>query len=92
MRKKIGELVDSAFRVLIGLIMVLAPLGILGWQFYGFLRYGTWRSMSIIDAFKLLDYKWAYAPTDWIGLHRAFDWMPLSLAIILVCALLLFAD
>lgn len=82
----------SALKVLLVLTLILTPLGIIGWQSYGYLRYGTLWPMSIIDASKLMGSEWAYAPIDWVGLHRIFDWMPLSLAIILVCVLLLFAD
>lgn len=62
-------------------ILIVSPMGILGWQIYQFLRFDAWISVSVIDALVWCDNKWASNPKEWLGLHRIFDWTPLALAI-----------
>lgn len=57
----------------------LSGLSILGWQVYGYLRLEVWEPISVIDALRYANMKWATLPTDWIGLYRVVGWVPLSL-------------
>jgi hypothetical protein len=63
----------------IGILICCLPVPILGWQAYGYLRHGVWQPISTIDALRYMNMKWAISPTDWLGLYRFLDWMPLSL-------------
>jgi len=69
----------------------LVPIGIVGWQIYEYLRHDIWSSMSIVSALQWGGVKWASAPTDWVGLHRILEWMPLSLTFVVVGILILVA-
>ncbi len=72
----IGEIVHVFF----GIGPILVPIGIVGWQIYEYLRHDIWNSLSVVSALQWWGVKWANAPTDWVGLHRILDWIPLSLA------------
>ena len=64
------------------LITVVSFFGgfcILLWQVYGYLRQEVWQPVSTIDALRYVNMKWAIAPTDWLGLYRVLEWMPLAL-------------
>ena len=63
----------------IGIFFFTLPLPILGWQAYNYLRHGVWQPISLIDALRYANMKWAIAPTDWIGLYRFLDWIPLAM-------------
>ena len=68
--------------VVAALITVVSSFGgfcILLWQAYGYLRQEVWQPVSAIDALRYVNMKWAFAPTDWLGLYRILEWMPLSL-------------
>jgi len=68
---------------------LLTPLGILGWQVYGYLRYAVWNSLSVIDALRWLGSNWASStPTDWTGLYSILEWTPLSFGVLILGALL----
>lgn len=70
-------------------LWLLTPLGILGWQVYGYLRYAVWNSLSVIDALRWLGSSWASStPTDWTGLYSILEWTPLSVGILILGALL----
>ncbi len=58
-------------------LWILTPLGILGWQIYGYLRYAVWNSLSVIDSLRWLGSEWASNPTDWTGLYSVLEWTPL---------------
>ena len=77
MSGKRDELRDSIW---VGLMLawVFTPIGIVGWQIYGYLRFGFWQSLSVIDALRWTDIQWATAPTDWVGLYGVLEWLPLS--------------
>ena len=57
---------------------------ILIWQVYGYLRLESWRSLSTLDVLRSFEMKWAITPTDWLGLYRILEWMPLSLSLPIV--------
>lgn len=81
---EIKRKIDIFFIAIFFWLTALIPLGMVGWQVYGFLRNGTWISMSMLEPFKWLNVKWAYAPTDWVGLHSVLGWIPLSVGAFLV--------
>lgn len=54
------------------------PIGVVGWQVYGYLRFGFWQSISVIDALRWTGNQWAVAPTDWVGLYGVLELLPLS--------------
>jgi hypothetical protein len=58
---------------------ILATVGIIGWQIYSYLRLGEWQSLSIITALLWLNVDWARLPSDWAGVHKILDAIPLSL-------------
>jgi hypothetical protein len=70
---------------------ILLPVGLVGWQIYHYLRHDIWNSVSVVSALQWSGVKWAIAPTDWLGLHRILEWMPLSLAFVVIGILILFA-
>jgi hypothetical protein len=49
------------------------------WQIYEFLRFDVWYSVSLMDVLRTAEVRWATVPTDWFGLYRILEWMPLSL-------------
>jgi hypothetical protein len=59
-------------------LVMSVPL-ILAWQVLQYLRYGSWPSLSVIDALQWFNVHWANAPTGWWGLYRVLDWIPMSL-------------
>jgi hypothetical protein len=65
--------------VLIFGVGVLAAVGILGWQVYSYLKLGVWQPLSVVTALVWLNDPWARSPTDWLGVHKMLDEMPLSL-------------
>ena len=66
------------YLVAIFLLGCLAAAGILGWQIYGYLRYGTWPALSVIGVLQWLNLDWARSPRDWTGLHEFLDALPVS--------------
>jgi hypothetical protein len=54
---------------------------ILLWQVYGYLRFESWQPLSLVDVLSRFEVRWAIAPTDWLGLHRILEWMPLSVLV-----------
>ncbi len=52
---------------------------VLIWQIYSYLRIDVWSSVSPVDVLRWAGVSWAVFPTDWLGLYRVMDWMPLSL-------------
>ncbi len=63
----------------------LVGLGLLGaiavwfYQIYIFLLNGFWMSISVVTALSWLKVQWALAPSQWLGLHKILDFLPLSL-------------
>jgi hypothetical protein len=71
------------FAANIGVLISTQSLLILGWQVYGYLRQAVWQPVSAIDALRYLNMNWAIAPTDWLGLYRFLDWMPVTLLLLI---------
>ena len=65
-------------------------LGIVGYQSVHWLRFGEWKAIPFISAFKYfgLDLNFIYDPQSWIGAARFAQWI-LSLPLSLVGALLI---
>src|SRR2546427_732163 len=72
----------SALDVLIPLLVggILAAVGIIGWHLYSYLRSGEWPPLSIITVLLWLDIDWVRSPSDWAGVHKILNVIPLSLA------------
>lgn len=73
--------------VLVGALFVIAGLGIVAFQAYGYLRTGEWGSVSIFNVVSPY-WPWLINPQSWFGLHKiaiqAFNIMPLSLALVVI--------
>lgn len=61
-------------------VPIFSGIFVVVWQIYRYLRYDIWTSVSVIDALRWSSVMWAHNPTDWLGIYRILDWMPLSLA------------
>lgn len=74
--------------VIVGLIF--SGIGTFLWQVYHFLRFDEWTSLSLVDALRWCDLPWAYLPTEWVGLYRVLDFIPLSISLLVssVCVFL----
>jgi hypothetical protein len=67
--------------ITIGMVMLLACPGIIGWQCYSWLKWGYWTPISILDAWQQVGLK--QPSTGWIGFNKLLAWTldsPLSLA------------
>jgi hypothetical protein len=64
---------------LLVVVSFLSGLSIISWQAYGYLRHEVWQPISVIDALRYANMKWAALPTDWLGLYRILVWIPLSM-------------
>jgi hypothetical protein len=62
-------------------VPIFSGICLVVWQIYRYLRYDVWTTVSVIDALQWSSVKWAHNPTDWLGLYRILDLMPLSLAL-----------
>jgi|SRR3989304_2915766 len=71
----------SALDILIPILGVglLAAIGIIGWQIYTYLKLGEWTSLSIITVLRWFSADWARSPSDWAGVHKILNEIPLSL-------------
>lgn len=57
----------------IGALLVLAAIGIVGWQCYEWLRFGEWPSLTVLS---VLAWSKIRAPhTEWIGVQKMIDWV-----------------
>lgn len=55
-------------------------MAIVGWQVYTWLKFSIWTPVSVLTALRWANVDWAFSPTNWLGLHKAFDFMPLAIA------------
>ena len=73
--------------ILIGLLIVLAGLGVLCLQVFGYLKTGDWKSVSTLSVASPL-FSWLQNPQSWFGLHdivrNMLGILPLSLALVLL--------
>ncbi|MGI9238330.1 MAG: hypothetical protein ACR2QZ_13090 [Woeseiaceae bacterium] len=72
--------------VAIGLLIALAGVSVIALQIYGFLKTGSWRSVSVLSV--ATPYvPWLSSPQSWFGLNEivrdATGLLPLSLALVL---------
>jgi len=77
------------FAALVFASFILSGPCILLWQIYGYLRFEKWLPLSIIDVLRYCEVGWASFPTDWTGLYRILEWMPISLSLPLIGVILI---
>src|SRR5688572_7495029 len=63
---------------------LLGGIGVLGYQVLGWLRTAEWEPMSVMTALQWLNVRWAFQPTDWLGLYNALAFIPLAVGLPLV--------
>lgn len=77
----------SGVIVALGLLIALAGVSVLGLQIYGYLKTGSWRSVSVLGVASLY-LPWLANPQSWFGLNSivrdATSIMPLSLMLVLL--------
>lgn len=82
-----GKWADSGYDefIAVGAIvgLFLASVGTVLWQVYHYLRFNEWVSLSVVDLLKWCDIQWAYLPTDWIGMYRVLEFLPLSASLLI---------
>lgn len=72
---------DILVPALFGAASLVIGFGLLFWQSYHFLRYGSWPSISLITFSSIfLSSSWISSPTDWQGIHWILEKIPASLA------------
>lgn len=64
---------------------IAVPLVVLPYQVFWFFKLGRWTSVSVLDTLKFffspgVD-SWLLFPTDWLGLHKALEWLPSAFAL-----------
>jgi len=87
--KKIDNFFTWAFYSVIFICIAMSTVGIVIWQIYYYLKNDVWYSISVIKGMQYFNVQWASNPTDWQGLWRVLDFMPLSLSIFIVVFLVL---
>lgn len=65
-------------------VLMLGGVCVLGWQGYHYLRYNEWISVSLITALEIMNIRWAFNPTDWLGLYNVLKAIPLSVTMFVV--------
>jgi hypothetical protein len=73
----------EALSVLLLIGGLVAGIGIIGWQAITWLESAVWVPVSVLAALKWLGIPWALAPTDWLALHKALDFIPLSITLVI---------
>ncbi len=73
--------------ILIGVLIVVAGVGVLCLQIFAYLKTGDWKSVSTLSVASL-QFSWLKSPQSWFGLHEIVSDMlgilPLSLALVLL--------
>ncbi len=84
--KFVAGLLSFSVIIVLSILSAIFTIGlfILGWQVYGYFRYGSWVSYSMIDVFKYLNIDWAHYPADWIGFYNMFDSIPASIGLMVI--------
>jgi hypothetical protein len=67
----------------IGTVLIGFGVVVLGWQVYGYLRFGVWPQVSVITLLGWLNVPWANYPTDWRGVHILLMKTPLFVVLFL---------
>jgi hypothetical protein len=81
---------DTNIGVAIWVSSSLGTTGIIGWQVYKYMRIGEWYPLSVISALRWCNVQWSFFPTEWFGLYKILDYLPLSVATIIVCIISLY--
>jgi hypothetical protein len=72
--------------VAVGLLIAVAGFALIGLQVYGYLKAGSWRSVSVLSVASP-HLPWLESPQSWFGLNAiirdAADLLPFSLALVL---------
>lgn len=70
----------------VAILSILASVGIVIYQTYEWLRYGDWIKISVLQLLSFSEelQSWIYYPTEWVGVHKIFELIPLSLALFLI--------
>ncbi|MFK5949686.1 MAG: hypothetical protein QM500_13065 [Methylococcales bacterium] len=82
---KIVEKILSVITYTILLGGTLGGIGVFIKQIIIYLKSGIWEEQSFLNIFLVFGGKykqWAEAPTDWHGMHKVFEIIPLSLTLI----------
>ena len=73
--------------VMFSYLLLIAGVGVLGWQVFRFLKDGFWTPLSMLDVLRLGPenaYKVDQALSDWRGLARLLDTAPASMTLLVV--------
>lgn len=82
------EGIEGWFNIVAVLSFVASPI-VLMQQAYGWLKEGEWVSKSILYYF-YESWAWANYPTDWKGIHKILDFIPLFVGLFVLGFVLLF--
>lgn len=63
---------------------IFAPLLILGYQFYVYLKTGYWQTLSIIDVMQYYEISWALSPGDWYELWNILNMINISVPVFII--------
>jgi hypothetical protein len=81
---------DSGSIPLGGILFVggfVGAIAVLFFQVFVFLQYGHWLPISVVTGLRWLGVEWASNPTTWLGVHKVFDFLPLSVFSVLVAVI-----
>ena len=86
--RRVTQDLEELFSALFTVAVLLAGLGVLGWQVFGWLSSGEWTSVSLLDFLRWgagpKTRAWIENPTTWIGWWRVLNWTPVSGILLLV--------
>ena len=72
--------------LLMGGLLVVAGLGLLGWQCLGWLQTGAWEphsALQILYDISFIKMGWYNSPSSWVGIHKMLDWFNGGVAVML---------
>ena len=74
----------AGFGCLVAAGLLLAGPCFFVWQCYHWMRDGAWWPVSLLTALAWAGVggTWILFPTDWLGLHKLLDGIPLSIALV----------
>lgn len=79
--KKLNLKLGETIHLLIAFMIVISAVCLFGIQSYSYLKYGIWLSLSVTDGLAAIGVDWASKPTDWIGLWKLMNKVPLSMSL-----------
>jgi hypothetical protein len=69
-----------------GIGIMAIGLSLFIWQVYSFLRFNIWNPISVLSFLGWIGIpeitQWVHLPTDWIGLHRILNQIPLNITLV----------